>query len=168
MNTAKYNLGLGIVEHTPALRRYAYVLTRNADQADDLVQDCMARALSREHLYQPGTNLRAWLFTMLRNIFMTQCRKSNLRRDYAAKLAMNGSETTPANQFHTVALKENLRLMGELSAGERQAMALLGIFDMTYEEAALHSGVKIGTLKSRLSRGRARLTSLSEPAGTLN
>src|SRR5258706_15983467 len=83
-------LGGQIVDHVPALRRYARVLVRTTDQADDLVQDCVERALSRSALYQPDTNLRAWLFTIMRNIAITQTRKEKLRRSYASeRMAMD-------------------------------------------------------------------------------
>jgi RNA polymerase sigma-70 factor (ECF subfamily) len=157
------DLGLGIVEHTVALRRYARFLTRTADQADDLVQDCIARALSRPHLYRPDTNLRGWLFTMLRNIAISQSRKAKIRRSYAAERMAIGSAATPPNQYHRVALTESLRLLKTLRAPERQAVALLGICDLTYQEAAEQSGLNVGTMKSRLSRGRARLRILAEP-----
>jgi RNA polymerase sigma-70 factor (ECF subfamily) len=159
--TVNSEMGLGIIEHTEALHRYARFLMRTADQADDLVQDCVTRALSRAHLYRPDTNLRAWLFTILRNIFITQNRKANHRRSYASECMAMGSDVTPPNQFHTVALKESLQLMEALPARERQAIVLLGVFDMTYVEAARHSGIKVGTMKSRTSRGRAHLKLLA-------
>jgi RNA polymerase sigma-70 factor (ECF subfamily) len=164
MNTVvEFNMGLGIVEHTVALRRYARFLTRTADQADDLVQDCIARALSRPHLYRPDTNLRGWLFTMLRNIAISQSRKAKIRQAYATERLAMGSVASPPSQIHSVALTESLELMKRLRGPERQAVALLGIFDMTYKEAADHSGLNVGTMKSRLSRGRARLRTLAEP-----
>jgi RNA polymerase sigma-70 factor (ECF subfamily) len=158
---ANHDIGPAIIEHTAALRRYARFLMRTADQADDLVQDCIARALSRAHLYRPDTNLRAWLFTILRNIFITQNRKANRRRSYVAECIATGSDATPPSQFHIVALKESLQLMKTLPAREQQAVALLGIFDMTYDEAARYSGIKVGTMKSRTSRGRANLRMLT-------
>jgi len=156
------SFGLGVIAHTTALRRYAACLTQNADQADDLVQDCIARALSRPHLYQPDTNLRAWLFTILRNIALTQKRKMKHGQSYATERMAMGTNATAPNQIHRVALKESLRLMSTLSRGERQAVTLLGIFELTYAEAARHSGMAIGTMKSRLSRGQARLRALAE------
>lgn len=153
----KTALGTQIIEHVPALRRYARVLARTADQADDLVQDCVERALSRANLYQPDTNLRAWLFTIMRNIAITQTRKEKLRRAYASeRIAMDRRAEAPA-QSNVVALKESLTLIDALSAGEREAVLLLGVQDMSYEEAAAISGLPIGTMKSRLSRGRQRL-----------
>jgi RNA polymerase sigma-70 factor (ECF subfamily) len=159
--STSHDMGPAIIEHASDLRRYARFLMRTADQADDLVQDCIARALSRAHLYRPDTNLRAWLFTILRNIFITQSRKANRRRSYVAECIATNSDATPPNQFHIVALKESLQLMKALPAREQQAVVLLGIFEMTYDEAARYSGIKVGTMKSRTSRGRANLRILT-------
>ena len=157
-----HSLGDEIIDHIPALRRYARVLVRTVDQADDLVQDCVERALSRSNLYQPDTNLRAWLFTIMRNIAITQTRKDKLRRSYASeRLAMDRRSQAPT-QPDLVALKDSLRLMAELSAGEQQAVQLLGLYDLSYEEAASRSGLPVGTMKSRLSRGRQRLRALMD------
>jgi RNA polymerase sigma-70 factor (ECF subfamily) len=164
MNIAlEQDFALAIVTHVPALRRYARLLTRTADQADDLVQDCVTRALSRSHLYQTGSNLKAWLRTMLRNIAITQTRKAKFRQDGANEQMEMSSQVTPPNQLDRVALRESLRDMKTLPAAQRQAVTLLGILEMTYDEAALHSGLPIGTLKSRLSRGRARLRHSAAP-----
>ena len=157
------NLGLSIVAHTAALRRYAMLLKRNADQADDLVQDCVARALSRAHLYRPDTDLRAWLFTILRNIFITQTRSANHQRKYVAECLALSSVVCQPNQFHAVALKESLHLLQHLPVKEREALTLLGVHDMTYGEAARHAGTHVGTIKSRTSRGRAHLRRLALP-----
>lgn len=155
-------LGGQVVEHIPALRRYARVLARTADQADDLVQDCVERALSRASLYQPDTNLRAWLFTIMRNIAITQTRKDKLRRAYASERMAMDRRADVAGQIDVVALKDGLRLMQQLSAGEKQAVTLLGVYDMSYEEAAKLSGLPVGTMKSRLSRGRQRLRTMMD------
>lgn len=164
--TAPNWLGAQVIEHIPSLRRYARVLARTADQADDLVQDCIERALSRQNLYQPDTNLRAWLFTIMRNIAITQTRKDKLRRSYASeRMAMDRRAEMP-KQTDIVALKDSLRLMSTLSDGEQQAVTLLGLNDLSYEEAAAMSGLPVGTMKSRLSRGRQRLRAMMDPAET--
>ena len=156
-----HDLGPDILEHRIALRRYAFSLMRSPDQADDLVQDCIARALGRAHLYRPDTNLRAWLFTILHNIFVSQIRMASHRRRYANdSLAIEPDVVLP-NQFHSIVLKECLSFMEDLPAPQRQAVALLGFTDMSYEEAARHSGIKVGTMKSRASRGRMHLRLLS-------
>src|SRR3984885_3825305 len=157
-------LGEQMIEHIPALRRYAHVLERTSDKADDLVQDCIERALSKASLYQPDTNLRAWLFTIMRNIAITQVRKDNLRRIYAVeRQAMTRAYEAPS-QTDTVALKDTLRLMGVLSSGEQQAVTLLAIEELSYIDAASVAGLPVGTMKSRLSRGRQRLRTLMDPA----
>src|SRR4051812_34470353 len=121
------SIELGILTHTAALGRYARLLTRSADRAEDLVQDCIARALSRTHLYEPGTNLRAWLFTILRNIAMTESRKVKCRQAYITERTAIGATATAPNQIHRIALVESLRLIKSLPAQERQAVTMLGI-----------------------------------------
>ena len=162
------DLGPDIIAHAAALRRYALFLMRTADQADDLVQDCVARALSKAHLYRPDTNLRAWLFTILRNIFIMQARKAKNQRDYVSDCLARGPVVSHPNQFHAVALKESLQLMQNLPAQEREAVALLGIYEMTCGEAARHAGANIGTIKSRTSRGRAHLRLLALPEDSVS
>jgi RNA polymerase sigma-70 factor, ECF subfamily len=161
--TSSEGLGVQMIEHIPALRRYARVLERTNDKADDLVQDCIERALSKAALYQPDTNLRAWLFTIMRNIAITQVRKDNLRRTYAIERQAMTPRYEAPSQTDTVALKDTLRLMGALSSGEQQAVSLLAIEDLSYEDAANIAGMPVGTMKSRLSRGRQRLRSLVDP-----
>lgn len=158
---ATKSFGLELVEHVPALRRYASHLTRTPDQADDLVQDCIARALSRAHLYEPGTNLHAWLFAMIRNIAFSQSRKEKHRLDYASGRMSLAPRAAAPRQPDMVSLNESLQLVKRLSPSQRQAVTLLGMLELSYEEASHCSGLEIGTLKSRLSRGRARLRTLS-------
>ncbi len=160
--SAECDLGSEIIQHMASLRRYARFLVHAGDAADDLVQDCLTRAISRSHLYQPDTDLRSWLFAILRNIFLTQARTASYRRSRAFDYTATVSGITAPNQFHTVALKEGLTLVTTLPDRERQAVMLLGKFEMSYAEAACHSGVKIGTVKSRASRGRAHLRQLMQ------
>jgi RNA polymerase sigma-70 factor (ECF subfamily) len=155
------SLGEQMIEHIPALRRYARALVGSGARADDLVQDCIERGLSRAALYQPDTNLRAWLITIMRNISITQIRKTMLRTTYAAELEATTRHVEAASQTDTIALKESLQLLEALSSGERQAIDLLALQDLSYEEAASLSGLPTGTLKSRLSRGRQRLRDLA-------
>ncbi|MBI3515927.1 MAG: sigma-70 family RNA polymerase sigma factor [Proteobacteria bacterium] len=161
-DTSFQRLSAQMIDYIPHLRRYARSLVRTKDQADDLVQDCIERALSKISLYQPDTNLRAWLFTIMRNISITQARKEHLRRGYAAERQAIGRRSEAPSQAHTIALKESLRMLKELSPGERQAVTLLGVHDLSYEEAANISGLPVGTMKSRLSRGRQRLRTLTD------
>jgi RNA polymerase sigma-70 factor (ECF subfamily) len=160
MATVAASVGEQVIEHMTVLRRYARVLVRTQDQADDLVQDTIERALARADLYQPGTNLRAWLFTIMRNICITNARKLKLRRTYAAELMSLERHLSPAAQDDIVMLKESLALVQQLSPGEQQAVTLLGVQDMSYETSAEIAALPVGTMKSRLSRGRQRLRSM--------
>ncbi len=120
-----------IVENVPRLRRYARLLLRDPVSADDLVQDVLERALSRLHLYQPGTNLRAWLFTIMHNLHVNQAVR-------AAKGPKTGIDNDAAENYQTA-------VQPAQTAG------------MTYAEAASVLEIPVGTVMSRLARGRARL-----------
>jgi RNA polymerase sigma-70 factor (ECF subfamily) len=161
-NAAEYDIGHSIVEHMPHLRRYARSLSRSADQADDLVQDCVTRALTKFDLYQRDTNLRAWLFTILRNTAFSQARRARVSQAHAARILSTASMATQPTQLDHIALKESLELVKALPARERQAVVLLSVCDLRYGEAARRAGVKEGTMKSRLSRGRAHLRQLAD------
>jgi RNA polymerase sigma-70 factor (ECF subfamily) len=149
-----------IVDQIPALRRYARTLVRTSDRADDLVQDTIERALSRASLYQADTNLRAWLFTILRNVSITQMRRDKLRHAHNDERMAMSPTSYQASQTETIALKETLQLLTKLSRGERQAVSLLAIQEVSYEDAGEILGKPVGTMKSRLSRGRGRLRAM--------
>ena len=154
--------GEQLIDHVPSLRRYARSLAGAKDQADDLVQDCLERALSCAALFQPDTNLRAWLFTIMRNITITQARKEKLRRQDVADRKAMAVRFRPPSQIDMTALIESLALIERLSSTEHEAVTLLGVQDLSYEEAAQITGLPVGTMKSRLSRGRQHLRSMSE------
>ena len=144
----------------PRLRRYARALTRNAVRADDLVQDTLARALRKEHLWQPGTDLRAWLFTIMHNQNVNEVRRA--MRDYTtvdvencASVLIAATDPTASRQ-----LSELERALGELPEEQRQVILLVGLEGMSYEDAAAVLTVPIGTIRSRLSRGRDALRKL--------
>lgn len=157
-----------IITLIPQLNRYARFLTRNSDQASDLVQDCLERALSRASLYQPETDLRAWLFTMMRNLFINQKRSEKRARDYSERIKMDGVAIERPRQIDRLLLCELSGAIDQLSASERQAIRLLAVLNYSYEDAAAQTQLPIGTLKSRLSRGRSRLREMLEgsSAGT--
>jgi RNA polymerase sigma-70 factor (ECF subfamily) len=143
----------------PSLRRFARALVGDAARADDLVQDALERALTRLDTFQPGTNMRAWLFTILRNAFI-----NDLRR---ARLAPTAPETiegmmapAPPSQDHGLALGDLRRALDRLSPEMREVVLLIGLEGLSYEEAADILKVKVGTVKSRLSRGRESLRRL--------
>jgi RNA polymerase sigma-70 factor, ECF subfamily len=145
-----------ILVHAPALRAFALSLCHSPDRADDLVQDTLMRAWSHFGSFRPGTQLRSWLFTILRNGYYSDLRKR--RRDVAdpegafvARLCVG-----PAHDG-ALALGEFLRAFADLSAEHREVLTLVGALGFSYEEAALVTGLPVGTVKSRVSRARALL-----------
>ncbi len=144
----------------PMLRRYARFLSRNTDQADDLVQECLVRAIKRIDSWQPGTNLQAWLIVILRNIFLNECRRA--KRERVSLEGMRSAETTqiPAQQDVGLMLAELEAAFMSLSDDHREILTLVVIQGMTYEQAAEILGVTMGTIKSRLSRARTRLSEI--------
>jgi|SRR5215472_4728670 len=149
-----------IKEQIPRLRRYARALTSNRERADDLVQDTLARALAKEHLWQPGTDLRAWLFTIMHNQYVNTVRHGV--RDAAAVDVETVSATLIATTDPTASrqLRELERALSRLPSGQRQVILLVGLEGMSYEDAAAILRIPIGTVRSRLSRGREMLRRL--------
>ena len=144
----------------PRLRRYARALTRDLSRADDLVQDTLVRALDKQHLYQDGTNLRAWLFTLMHNQHVNNARRNvrednSLDVDTAASHLVAVTDPTASRQ-----LRELDEAIGKLAMEQRQVILLIGLEGMSYEEAAAILDVPIGTVRSRLSRGREALRRL--------
>jgi RNA polymerase sigma-70 factor, ECF subfamily len=153
-----------IVAEIPRLRRYARALTHNTTAADDLVQDCLTRALSKIHLWQDGTNLRAWLFTILHNQYVNEVRRS-VRAGTVVSLSDTEPEPEPAltrapDQGKRLELRDLERALAKLPEEQRSALLLAGIEGMQYEEVAAVLDVPLGTIRSRLSRGRAALRQL--------
>ena len=150
----------------PRLRRYARALTRDVVRADDLVQSCLTRALAKQHLWQPGTDLRAWLFTIMHNQHVNDARRSvrdgnNVELDKAAMLAVQ------SNAIPTLQLRDLERAIGKLPHEQRQVILLVGLEGMRYEEVAAVLDVPVGTVRSRLSRGRDQLRRLMGMQGRL-
>jgi len=145
----------------PYLRRFARSLTRDADLADDLVQDCMVRALGNLQSWQPGTNLRAWLITILRNKFFNDCRKAKRERMALAEHSLSEAQFMPAHQEVGLQLAAFDAAFGKLSCEHREVLMLIAVEGFRYEEAAEITGLSIGTVKSRVSRARAMLRELA-------
>ena len=144
----------------PRLRRYARALTRNATYADDLVQDTLARAIQKQHLWEPGTDLRAWLFTIMHNQNVNQVRRAmrdNVTVDLETCSQSLVATTDPTSSRQ---LREFERALGELPQDQRQVILLVGLEGMSYEQAAAVLNVPVGTIRSRLSRGRDALRKL--------
>jgi len=145
----------------PRLRRYARALTRDTTAADDLVQDCLTRALGKLHLWQQGTDLRAWLFTILHNQYVNYVRRAV--REGAA-VGLSDTEpllTRPAHQSRRLELRDLERAIAKLPNEQRAVILLVGLEGMRYEEVAAVLGVPVGTIRSRLSRGREALRRLT-------
>jgi len=144
----------------PALRRYARALTRSADLADDLVQDCLERAIARRRLFRPPGPVRAWLFTILLNLHRNALRQTK-RRGQQVDIESVPEFSTPASQPGHVALAELVRAIETLPPEQREALLLVTLEGIPYAEAAGIIGVPIGTLMSRLGRARAALRVLT-------
>lgn len=148
-----------LVTHLPALRAFALSLARNGAQADDLVQDTVVRAWTNFDKFQAGTNLRAWLFTILRNIFYSGRRRASREvEDVDGVFAATLTEL-PAHDGR-LEMAEFLKVFATLPDEQREALALVGAAGFSYEEAAETCGVAVGTIKSRANRARTRLTEL--------
>lgn len=145
-----------IVEHLRPMRAFAMSLTRNASAADDLVQDAIMKAWQNIEKFEPGTNMRAWLFTILRNTFYSNRRKAKREvADVDGAMAATLSEK-PAHDGR-LAFKDFEKAFAQLPDEQREALILVGATGFTYEEAAVTCGVAIGTIKSRVNRGRKHL-----------
>jgi RNA polymerase sigma-70 factor (ECF subfamily) len=149
-----------ISAHVPALRRYARALTRNPDRAEDLVQDTVERALKRFDQYEPGTNLRTWLFTILHNLNCDTLRREQRRGAHVPLEEWSKSAQMPADQGGYVYLRDLSEAIDQLADKDRQILLMVGYEEYSYEEASAALDLAVGTVKSRLSRARARLKDL--------
>ena len=144
----------------PRLRRYARSLTRNEDAADDLVQDCLFRGLSKQHLWAEGTDLRAWLFTVMHNQYVNSVRRAVRQGSEIEVSDTEPSLTRAANQDRRLELRDLDRALALLPEEQRTVILLIGLEGMAYEAVAQVVGVPVGTVRSRLSRGREALRRL--------
>jgi RNA polymerase sigma-70 factor (ECF subfamily) len=148
-----------ILATVPRLRAFAVSLTASADRADDLVQETMVRALAHIGQFQPGTNLRAWLFTILRNQFNSEYRQRRWMTEDADGIYVESLKTVP-QQSSWLEFQELRAALTKLPPEQREAVILVGASGMSYEEAASICGCAIGTIKSRVNRGRTRLAEM--------
>ena len=151
--------GRDVVPHIPRLRRYARALTGERARADDLVQDTLERALIKLHLWQTGSDMRAWLFTLMHNVFINQLRTQAGRLtvaldDEAAQVAVRPT------QSDGLEVRDLQAALLRLPEEQREVLLLVGLEQMTYEETAGVLAIPIGTVMSRLSRARERLRGL--------
>lgn len=145
----------------PALRRYARALTRNADQADDLVQDCIERALRKRGLFRPTGPMQAWLYRMLLNLYRNGLRQTRRRGDHVPIESLLVEPSTAAPQPGRIALAEMSRAIDQLPGDQREALLLVVLEGVSYEEAAGILEIPAGTLMSRLYRARTALRQLT-------
>lgn len=138
------------------LKRYAMKLARNPPDADDLVQDCLLRALARAHQFEPGTNLPAWLMTILRNLFINRYQRG--RRIVEVELEPEIAEVSmEAPQVRCIELRDAATAIQDLRPDQRRLIEKCGVEGVSYEDAAEEMGVSVGTIRSRLSRARSQL-----------
>ena len=153
----------GLLEQEiPRLRRYARALTHSVGRADDLVQDTLVRAIAKHHLWQPGTNLRAWLFTLMHNQNVNFVRRS-VREGTAVELGDAWPvPTAVSDPAWRLSLRDLDRALAHLPEQQRQVLFLIGLEGFPYEDAATILDVPVGTIRSRLSRARGSLRNLIE------
>ena len=143
----------------PDLRAFSRSLAVNPCRADDLVQETLLKAWQNQHRFLPGSNLKAWLFTILRNQFYTECRKRKREVEDADGVAAARLTALP-DQVDRIELQQVWSKLAKLPPLQREALLLIGMHGMTYEAAAELIGCETGTVKSRVSRGRALLPDL--------
>ena len=150
-----------VVAMIPALRAFAWSLSHNGSDADDQVQDTLIKAWSNRDKFEPGTNLRAWLFTILRNTYYTQAiRRRREVRDEGGEYAAN--VRTPPTQDWSIAMRALQAGLAQLPDEHREALILVGASGFSCEEAAEICGCAVGTIKSRVNRARARLLKIMD------
>ncbi len=155
-----------VTDSVPALRRYARGLTHDREYADDIVQDCLERAIRKGSLWKPTGSVRAWLFRILLNIFRNELRG---RRRHPSPMpidALPQELSMPESQFSRVALAELARAIDLLPIEQREALLLVTVEGFSYAEAAGALGIPIGTLMSRLGRGRAAIREATHEDGS--
>ena len=152
-----------IVAHIPRLRRYARALAGDSHRADDLVQDTLERALAKFHLWRRGSDLRAWLFTIMHNVFINQLKA---RRELALDDAVaDGLQSAP--QSDPLELRDLDAALRQLPVEQREVLLLVGLEQLSYTEVSKALSIPVGTVMSRLSRGRERLRALMSGTATV-
>ncbi|MDI4663483.1 sigma-70 family RNA polymerase sigma factor [Xanthobacter autotrophicus] len=143
----------------PALRRYARALMKDRAAADDLVQDCLERAIGHWHQRHAEGDIRAWIFAILHNLAMTRLRRAAARpRPVPIEDAQEGDLARPATQEDRLRYRDALAALAQLPHEQRAVLLLVGVEDLSYAQTAKVLGIPIGTVMSRLSRARERLS----------
>ena len=149
------NFDSQLIEQIPRLRRYARALTRDAVRADDLVQDTLERAWTKRGLWRRGSNLRAWLFTIMHNVYVNQLKAQDRVNEVDIDSTVLTARTPSAE--HTATIRDVQDGLERLPLEMREVVLLVCLEQFTYEETAKLLGIPTGTVMSRLSRGRERL-----------
>ena len=151
--------------HIASLRRYAIALTRNTDEAEDLVQECLSRAIAGADTFRPDADLRVWLFRILHNVHISGLRRRKLETAVKADAdAVSGMQRVEPAQHQHMEVREVMAALSQLPEDQRRAVTLIATEELKYEEAAKRLGIPIGTFMSRLGRGRAALRSMLNQA----
>jgi len=157
------NIAAEIAQNVPNLRRFARALCGDPSLADDLVQDTVERALNKSHLYDPSRPLKAWLFAILRNLHISEVRRVGRTRIVKAVEDMAPAEqAVDGGQESRVGIRSIAEALARLPEANREVILLIALEDMSYRDCAEIIGVPVGTVMSRLSRGRAALRDLLE------
>ncbi|MCC9624356.1 sigma-70 family RNA polymerase sigma factor [Thalassospira sp. MA62] len=146
-----------IEDHVPALRRHAYRLTGSTDRAQDLVQDTLLKAISKQDQFEEGTSLKAWLHRILFNTFISGKRREKTRGPHVDWDDLGEVYGHGSNQMSRLQLRDADRILADLPEQEREAIYLTAIEEASYQEAAEQMSVEIGTVKSRVGRARRKL-----------
>ena len=154
LSDAEFKVQLGQV--IPHLRAFGRSLSGNRDLADDLVQETLMKAWAARLRFQAGTNMRAWTFIILRNLYLSQMRRARFKGEWD-DLVADRILAAPASQDKHVELGDMQRALLHLPQPQREALILVGAGGFAYEEAAEICGVAVGTIKSRVARGRVAL-----------
>ena len=148
-----------LVDHLPAMRAFAISLTRNSATADDMVQDTLVKAWTNIEKFEVGSNMRAWLFTILRNTYYSSRRKAKREVADVDGVFTEALAEKPAHDGH-LQMNDFRDALGKLKVEQREALMLIGASGFSYEEAAEMCGVAVGTIKSRTNRARAQIAEL--------
>jgi RNA polymerase sigma-70 factor (ECF subfamily) len=143
--------------HVRSLYRYALALTRDSEEAHDLVQDCCTAALDNERQFERGTNLRAWLFTIMHNRHVSRMRKRSRTAEHVPFSEVTGWLVHPSNQMARLEFRDLVAAVDELEDEFREVLILVSVEGLSYKEVSEVLGVPVGTVTSRLSRARSML-----------
>lgn len=158
MTRKKWNKQL--TEQIPHLLRYAKALTRNTDMAEDLIQDCLERAWSKRSLWNPQRKLRPWLFTIMHNLYINEINKLvNKHQHVSVDISMIDERV---DDSQVLRINELDKALGKLNPGYREIILLAGLEGLSYKEIAVVTDLPLGTVMSRLSRGREKLKQLMD------